>query len=275
MSNLNVKVKKILEDIIDVAYADESEEARLNYKRFFIEIVNKECKTVGGWYAPDKRTIQVFNLSHGSGKTVKTCIHELAHHLDHCKNGKIGHQEPFYAEYRKLLYAALNMRIFTAEDVRNDNWSNDRNKVFAMLDGWEPDFIDYNTDSITISVTNGYEKRAMLKGRGYGWDSIQQVWSKEISVEEQADEEIFLEAEGLEFRTTDGCELNINAIGYITADGNTYEAKDILKKEGFFFSKNGKKAVWKKKINLDAAKEEINRLQCIKGLDKLTYKIGK
>lgn len=275
MSNLSVKVKKILEDIIDLAYKDEPEENRANYKRFFIEIVNKECKTVGGWYMPSKRTIQVHNLSHGSGKTVKTCIHELAHHLDYCKNGKSGHQEPFYAEYRKLLYAALNMRIFTAEDVKSDNWSNDRNKVFKMLSEWAPDYIDYNTDSVTISVTNGYEQRMQLKSHGYGWDGIQQVWSKEISSEELETEEEFLSAHGLEYRTSEGAELNIDAVGYIIADGRTYDAKEALKEEGFFFSSKGKKPAWKKKVVLGQAKEEIERLHKTEKFKEVIFKIGK
>ena len=275
MSNLNVRVKKILEDVIDVAYADEPEDARENYKRFFIEIINKERKTVGGWYMYDSRTIQVFNLSHGSGKTVKTCIHELAHHLDHCKNGTSGHKDPFYAEYRKLLYAALNMRIFTEEDVRSDNWSNDRNKVFKMLDEWVPDFVDYKNDIVIVSVLNGYDKRTKLKERGYKWDGLQQVWSKEMSTDELEAEEMFLNDEALEHTTSDGNELSLNFIGYIVAEGNTYDVKDALKQEGFFFSKNGKKPAWKKKINMQDSHEEMSRLQHMDKFTSVKFKIAK
>lgn len=273
MSNLNIKIKKILEDIIDVAYAGEPEENLINYKKFCINIVGKECKGVSGWYKPAKRLIEVFNLSRGSNMIVKTCIHELAHHIDHCRNGSSGHQAPFYKEYKDLLYAGLNMRIFTSEDVTTDNWSNDRNKVAKIVEEWEPNYVEYDMASITtIYVSGGYEQKEVLKQNGYGWDGIQKKWCKDVETDEVEDEEAFLSNLGLEFASSDG--LSIEAVAYIVADGNTYEIKDKLKVEGFFFSKNGKKAVWKKKVNASEAKEEIDRLEGISELSQLSYKIA-
>ena len=272
MSNLNTKIKKILEDIIDVAYAGEPEENLENYKKFYFNLITKECATVSGWYKPQKRLIEVFNLSRGSGLIVKTCIHELAHHIDQCKNGCSGHQKPFYDEYTTLLYAGLNMRIYTVEDVTKDSNSNDRNKVLKILDAWEPNYVDYDMSSTTtIYVSGGYEERETLKQNGYKWDSVQKKWCKDVEADGIEYEETFLNSLGLEFSSSEG--LSIEAVGYIVADGNTYEAKDILKSEGFFFSKNGKKAVWKKKINVSEAKEEIVRLYKIDGLKTLTYKV--
>lgn len=273
MSNLNTKIKKILEDIIDVAYAGEPEENLINYKKFCINIVGKECKGVSGWYKPTKRLIEVFNLSRGSNMIVKTCIHELAHHIDQCRNGSSGHQAPFYKEYRDLLYAGLNMRIFTPEDVTTDNWANDRNKVAKIVEEWEPNYIEYDmTSTTTIYVSGGYEQREILKQNGYGWDGIQKKWCKDVKTDEIENEETFLNSLGLEFSSSDG--LSIEAVAYIIADGNSYEVKDKLKAEGFFFSKNGKKAAWKKKVNASEAKEEIDRLEGISELSQLSYKIA-
>lgn len=272
MSNLNTKIKKTLEDIIDVAYAGEPEENLENYKKFYFNLIAKECATVSGWYKPQKRLIEVFNLSRGSGLIVKTCIHELAHHIDQCRNGFSGHQKPFYDEYTKLLYASLNMKIFTPEDVATDNWSNDRNKVAKIVEDWEPNYVEYDMASTTtIYVSGGYEQREVLKQNGYSWDGIQKKWCKDVETDEIENEETFLNSLGLEFSSSEG--LSIEAVGYIVADGNTYEAKDILKSEGFFFSKNGKKAVWKKKVDVSGAKEEIARLRKIEGLESLDYKI--
>ena len=42
MYNLSTKIKKILEDIIDVAYASESPKNLTNYKNFYFKLIPKE-----------------------------------------------------------------------------------------------------------------------------------------------------------------------------------------------------------------------------------------
>lgn len=276
MSSLNIRVKKTLEDIIDLAYRNEPEENRDNYKRFYIKIITKECKSRFGCYRPANRTIEVSNLSRGSNVIVKTCIHELAHHLDNCKNGKTGHQAPFYEEYAKLLYAALNMKLFTADDIRSENTdSSDASKVLKILDEWVPNYVEYKTDSMEIKVLNAFEIKNELKTNGYSWDGVQKAWVKEVSEDDLSEEEVFLQSLDAEYNISSSQNLNIEAIGYIIADGNTYDTKDNLKEEGFFFHKKGKKAVWKKKVILNQAKEEISRQLATRNFNGVTFSIGK
>lgn len=272
MGDLSAKIKKILEDIINVAYANESPKNLANYKKFYFKLIPKECNTVAGWYKPGERLIEVFNLSFGTNMIVKTCIHELAHHIDFCRNGCSGHQPPFYKEYKSLLYASLNMKIFTPEDILADNWASDSNEVAKIVREWKPDYIGYNMSSTTtIYVSGGYEEREVLRQNGYKWDGIQKKWCKDVEADGIEYEKIFLNSLGLEFSSSEG--LSIEAVGYIVAEGDTYKVKDILKSEGFFFSKNNKGIIWKKKIKTSEAQNEISRLHKIKNLDCINYKI--
>jgi len=275
MSVLNVEVKRTLEDIIDVAYGEEPFENLKNYKRFWLEIIPKECKSLSGKYvyANRKSKIEIFNLSQESKAIVKCCIHELAHHIDHCKNGTSGHQEPFYNEYKTLLYAALNMHILVPEDIEKDEWSSDRNKVKKLVDEWTPAYIPYKQDLFRVNVTNGFPHKTALKENGYHWDTLQSVWTKEVPSADVEAETEFLSSLPCEFTTSNAADLNIAAYGFIVIKGNTYSYKDELKEQGFFFDKRSKNKQWKKKVKMSEAKQLLQDLSESPALQGATFQI--
>lgn len=257
---MNIKVKKILEDIIDNAYPDVSDISRNKYKRFYLEIIPKELKSKSGTYFLDKKKIEIYNLSHDSKTIVKTCIHELAHHIDFCNRGTSDHQMEFYECYRALLYAAMNMRIITPEQLKNDFLHADGKKVKKIVDEWKPAYVSYKSDTFIFRAIGAYEFRYMLKGRGYKWNSMEETWDKECTGEECNTEEGFLRETGITYKKVSASDFNIEAIGYLVCEKDSYLYKDALKEHGFHFHSEGRHKYWRKKVPMPEMKAEIERL---------------
>lgn len=259
---LNLRIKKILNDIIDVAYAEETPGARGRYKHFKIYIETNNRKSRHGEYRLEDSSIHVFNAYRDARMIAITCIHELAHHIDRMKHGTTGHQKPFYDEYTKLLYAALNMRILTPDedkDLYRD--SSDGQKVRKIINAWVPAYVDYKgLDNRVVKVRNGYNQRDALKARGYRWNSVEQVWEKEISQEEEAEEQDFLQ--GLELEADlDKAGLMVTAMVSLYATGETYEVRSLLHQHGFRFNKEKKQ--WSKKVKSTEVKKEAETMNAM------------
>ena len=261
MSLLNIEVKKTLEDIIDVAFEAEPQKSRDRYKKFWLEIIPVEYTSFSGRYFFDNHKIEIYNLSQESKVIVKTCIHELAHHIELCKTGNSGHQKSFYEEYKKLLYAAFSMRILTPDDIEKDYWSSEQNKVKKIAKEWVPTYVSYKQDVVKVNVLNGYPFKDALKERGYKWDALQAVWTKQVVVENMEEEKEFLAITGCEYTIASAADLNIEATGYILAVGDTYECREALKEQGFYFDKRSKKGVWRKKVKVSEARDMIRALR--------------
>ena len=91
---INQRIKKILDDIIDEAYKDESDYMRDKYKDFTLSIYNDVKRSSHGQYQPASKHIIIYNLYRGKS-TVGTCLHELAHHIDAVQNGRTGIKSQF------------------------------------------------------------------------------------------------------------------------------------------------------------------------------------
>lgn len=261
---LQKRIKQYMDDIIDVAFADESVFDRNGYKNYSLHILVKENASSSGMYHYKGHKIEVYNPSLGARHLAKCCLHELSHHIDYIKNGTSGHQRPFYEIYAKLVYASMDMGILTAKDF-DDHWSSDQNKVRVIVDAYEPHPVDYKMPEITmLRVRNGFSVKDQLKEHGYHWNKVEQVWEKELS-QDNSDEEAFLIEIGVDkmpdknvvlprpcyFIESPG--MHINAVVYIEASGKTYECKDILKKYGFYFDRD--KKIWVCKV--EANKKDI------------------
>ena len=267
---LNIHVKKILDDIIDVAYSGESEENREKYKDFSIYITDKELRSKSGHYISNEHKIEIFNISLGSNVVVKVSIHELAHHIEYCKNKKCGHQDAFYTEFRKLLYAGLNMQLFTVEDVKKDRFHNDSNKVAKIVEEWIPNYIHYSTDSIVFYVKSSYYTEKLLKERGYEWNSAQRIWSRNVFMEEKEQEIEFLNSIHAEYDISEASSVHIQSVCYINAVATKPVEFEELKKQGFVFQKTNTKIVWKKKVDKKESSQEILKLkdtECLKNVN--------
>lgn len=241
---LNARIKGYLNDIIDVAFADDPGEERKRYKAFKLRISTKENKTSSGTYSVKRREVCVFNPSLGAKHLAKCCLHELSHHIDYCQNGKSGHQKAFYDVYAKLVYASLDMGILEKKDF-DDNWSSDQNKVRTILKKYVPHPVEYErNEKEIIRVYKGYDVRNELKEHGYGWNSLEQVWEKTVWNKQK--EELFLVGLGVESYEIIKPDMYIDAIVYIAAEGRTYEKRDLLKEYRFYY--DGEKEKWLKKV---------------------------
>ena len=276
---LEHRVKKILRDIIDVAYADVPEEKREKYKWFKLHILPKELKKRNGSYNAKTHIIEVNNPSRGVSQLAKTCLHEVAHHIDWCKRRQLGHGKTFYAEYAKLIYATLDMKIMKKEDMTDED-SGDWKKVEKILEDYVPHHIDYVIENDTIvKVMNGYNVKDVLKEHGYRWNNLEQVWERYLEENEKDKEKEFLEAAGIknenpEDKTTPWYEIRrnnlyIDAYVLMEAIGDTYEKREALKKHGFTFN-TGKKNAWTCKVKasmLEKKKTEIKEDKELEGIE--------
>ena len=156
-------------------------------------------------------------------------------------------RKPFYEEYRKLMYASLDLGILDREDFI-DNWSSDRNKVRKMLEKYQPCPVDYQLPGgLILQCRNCYKIRDELKKRDFTWNNMEEAWEKAIKKE---DKDAFLEmlkdlgCKDVEIRNE--WDMHIDASIVVTANGNTYDAKEALKKRGFWFDSESK--TWKRKL---------------------------
>ncbi len=264
---LNVRIKYTLNEIIDHAYADESERQRIKYKRFTVHVLQKENRASSGSYDPRTQKIEIYNLRLGESHIAKCCLHELAHHIDCCKNGKTGHQKPFYNEYEKLIFASLDCGILTKADFQ-DAWSSDRNKVAKIIEKYTGRKGNISGKKI-LRVYNAYPQKDLLKARGYRYNGIEQTWEKEYNAAD--DETSYLESiqifeKGVNpdgaWYTLSKPSMHVDAILIVSAEGNTYQARDELKKLGFYY-KNG----WKKKLRQSEKNDFLKKVQECDHLD--------
>ena len=135
---LHERLKKLMDDIIDVAFSsndDISDYTKKRFKWFKLYVLPKESKTSSGRYIIDTHTIEIYNSRLGGDHMAKCCLHELSHHIDWCLNGTTGHKDPFYAVYAKLIYASLDMGILQLSNFE-DSWSSDSEKVQEIIKGY-------------------------------------------------------------------------------------------------------------------------------------------
>ena len=283
-SILERRIKRYLDDIVDVAFSYETETQRRKYKFYDFEILQKENKTSSGQYSIKDRKISVYNTSLGAKHIAKCCIHELSHHIDYIKHGKTGHQKPFYHIYEQLIYAALDMKILAKKDFY-DKWSSDSNKVIAIVEAYKPKQINYNKkESFTIKVYNSFSIKDQLKENKYFYNDIEKIWEKDIEGDYSKEEELLesLKAISILEKRDDytgpyfvvaESSLYVDALVEIEATGDTYSKKDILKFYGFYYKPTLKG--WAIKTRASELNNMLYTLQKDPELHGLQYRVKK
>lgn len=258
---LNIKIRNTLIDIIEHTYKDSEKLA--DYKKFYIQCLPKKIKSYAGLYKAKERTIEIVGLERDVKHIVVTTLHELTHHIDYCNRNTSDHSQVFYQEFEKLIHTALNMKIFEPEDITNIQDVTDRNKVAKMVERWVPEYIKYKEAKKTIRVYNCFEQKEILKSKLYRWQGADKSWEKIVIEDEVATELDFLRSILPEenIKVASANELEVKVSGYIIAGNGSFEKKDILKQEGFFFDAKGKKKVWKKSVtgNIKEQVDEYRR----------------
>lgn len=255
-----LQVKNILCDLVDYAYKDNPKLE--NYKRFYIEVSEQNRNTVHGYYNERTHHIRIFNMYRDDAAIIATTIHELAHHIDTCNRGRSDHSKEFYTIFEHLLKTALNMGLFNKEQFfASTRDASDSNKIRKMIENFEPVSVGYKDNVSVIRVKNCFDIKDDLKFRWYHYNSIEKSWELETS--EITSEEEFLKSVKVDIEY----DINNNYISfqkktYICAANGSFDIKDELKEDGFFFDKN--KKIWKKegsKNDLDAYSAKYSNVQ--------------
>lgn len=241
-----ITVKNILNDLVDYAYANH--EKLDAYKKFYVEISKENRKSVHGDYHMKTHHIRIFNLYRDDAAIIATTIHELAHHVDYCNRRTTDHQKEFYAVYEHLLKSALDMKLFSRDEfVLAVADASDSNKIRKMIDSYVPNDAGYKKDVSVISVKNAYKFKDKLKSNGYHYNKADNSWEKEtnnVSAEKEFLEKLSYErAEEISYEVRENL-LQFAKKSFLFAGAGSYDIKDELKADGFFFSKKDKG--WKK-----------------------------
>ena len=252
---LEIRIKKLLDSIIDAAYPDLTPQQARLYKGYYISIYPQQMKSKNGDYNGATRTIRIFNPSKGKEGIAKTLLHELSHHIEYIQYGRCGHQENFYAAYEKLIHAALDLGILTRQDVIDAAMrSRGRDKILKIVQRYVPNrnIKKPEVKKQVIRVYNAYQVKDELKERGYEWNKLEQTW--DLETEDPEAEKAFLEEKNVSseaagkapYYTASDPQLYIRPIIYIEAYGNTYDSRDVLKEHGFTYRKETR--TWRRKI---------------------------
>lgn len=204
-----LKLKYILNDLVDYAYKGDP---RLPaYKRFYVEYLKKKLKTKNGDYRAKDHRLRIFTEGREDIAIIKTSLHEMAHHILYTQRGILRHDASFYAVYKTLLYAALDMGIFDKEAYsRCMKDSSDANKVMKMLKDYKPKSTGYKEGIRRICVRNAFEIRGQLKKRGYIYNQYDKSWEKEVKSEDVKKEKDILLELGAEYTINDALQLTFS-----------------------------------------------------------------
>lgn len=174
-----IQMKYILNDLVEQAYGNSLKKPY--YKKFFVDMINKDLKTKHGDYNPRLHKIRIFNLYRDDASIIATTIHELAHHIDCVNRGTSAHDDSFYEVYRVLLYAALDMDLFSREEFLSAiSDASDSNKVKKMISEYTITDVGYKQGKSKIVCYNAYFERDNLKSYGFTFNKINKTWEREV-----------------------------------------------------------------------------------------------
>lgn len=260
------EIKKVLEDIIYHAYYGKVPEE--TYKRlttFYVAIENKILKTFHAYYYSDKHLIRIMNLYRERASLVMVSVHELAHHADYILNFSLSHGKSFYKEYELLLFTALNMGLFTIEELRTRKYDTmEHNKVQRILARYRPEPIEYKKEEKRIVVRNCFSVKDLLKENGFRYNALSSTWEKVVPTSDVESLTDMLSGLDCNFEVLDGNTVKIEAIGFLIAGEGSYEHRDALKAAGFLWNSDKKR--WQKKIQMQNYNDEIEGLEELRGL---------
>lgn len=271
---MNFQVYKLMCDIVNQAYSQE-DYPNNRFTKFYIEIKQKEMKTVHGRYFRDQRRIEIFNMSRPNGHIVKTTIHEVAHHIDYEMRGSSDHSIQFYEIMKHLLVTAIGMGVMTKNDLLTARDSADTKRLigyFGDIHNWTILSIFYKPEESTIRVKQSYPIRNLLSARGYHYSSIHQAWEKTLAADLEK-ELTYLRSitqeENIEVSSSK--ELSFDSYYYICVF-NSYSHKEKLKELGYVYNGYGfKKKSWNKKVVSKELNKEKSMLSDFSGIDIKVY----
>ena len=239
----NYEVWSTLKSIAETAYPDRVDEV----KTFSVEVIAKEQKSFHGDYHLHTRKIRIFNLSRKTASIIKTTIHELAHHLDCCFDGRTGHDVQFYTKLKHLLETAHCMEAINLADVVDEIDSRDMRQLVRLVG--EPQFAPHEDNGgLLIKIDNAFSIKDELKERGYRFSPTERVWILEADQSILEDEQGWLHGaiDAKNVQIVPKSENRIESIYFcVLGKKGFYGRQDELKASGFrWHEKHG----WYKRI---------------------------
>ena len=270
-----VKLKRQMNDIIDVAYQNKKPSVKAQLKRFTILCSDTDLRTKLGdcRYLPDGSSrIRIFAMgTEGFHEVLITTMHEVSHHIDHSLRGRSGHDSPFYLAHKKLLFAAMDMGIISKDDVvYSDSKAQNRDKLAKMMDEYAPHPVEYKPDNVMICVYNAFSVKSTLKERGYQWNSLDEAWTRELTSGDLDAEQQLLSSLGLEetdIKIVEGNAVVVRLRKNARLYNVPFESNQTVKGLGFHWVNNGKQKYWEKKLYGESLTEEESEvLNAIPGI---------
>lgn len=273
---LGVEIKKMLNDIIDLAFRDTVSPKMLGqFKRFTIFASETELGSKLGdcWHNKDgSASIRLLGLSRDRYQdSLITAIHEVSHHVDRSLHGGSSHGPEFYRIHKLLLYAAFDMGILKVDDViHSESHARNRDKLAKMMVDYAPHPTPYKADIVHIFVYHSFDVKDRLKERGYRWNGLDLAWTKEIQKDELKSEEEFLLSIGLseaDIRYVEGGAVvtRLRKSAKLFNVPRQYNA--TIKKFGYHWHDGGRRKYWRKILDGDNIPDkEREALEKIKGL---------
>lgn len=265
-TGIAVQIKKMLNDILDVAYQDEVSPGMLaRFKRFTIMASEAELNTRLGdcWYNKDgSASIRLLGLNRERyQETLVTAIHEISHHVERTLHGSSGHSPRFYAIHKKLLFASFDMGILKVEDltINSESRGRDKSKLARMMSEYVPRPFDYKSDTITLFVYNAFAIRDKLKIHGYHWNGLDQAWMKGLLEEEMESEMQFLQSLSVPESDTKwvrGGAVVTRLRKSAKLFNVPYEQNEVVKRLGYRWVDAKKHKYWRKLIDGDKLPED-------------------
>lgn len=266
MSRDEAAIKNTLDFILSETY----EESGL-YKKYFVSIQPKELKSKHGHYDSKERKICIFNLSRPHEHTLLTCLHELAHHVDHINRGMTDHEENFYEVLYELLVTALSFKYLTVDDVLSERDSSDLGELigyFGPVESW--DFPErYFEGKIIFSIKTSPEHKKFLKARGYTWYTLSQTYQKVCANRNEAKTEWVTLLKVIpkeDITTKNTAKVEFLAYYYIGVL-NGYDYRKELEEDGFIWEGYGLDKVWVKKVKAQDYYQELEELTRFAGIE--------
>lgn len=273
---LAVEIKKMLNDIIDVAFRDSVSAKMLGqFKRFTIFCTEEELgsKLADCWFNKDgSASIRILGLGRERyQRKLISAIHEVSHHIERSLHGSSGHGPEFYRIHKLLLFAAFDMHILTVEDVVDgESRAGNKHKLARMMNDYVPHPTSYKADVVHLFVYNSFEVKEQLKARGYKWNRLDTAWTREIHKDELGSEKDFLFSLGLletDIKWVEGGAVVTRLRKSAKLFHVPRECNGIVKKLGYRWVDAGKKKYWQKKLDGDVLPEdERKELEKIQGI---------
>lgn len=248
-------IKSVLYEIAEKTYNKKP-------RSFDVHIIPEERKSFHGQYWPDKKLIEVFNLSRPTEFVISTTIHELAHHIAYTEYSNLKHDKQFYKIFKELLETSVKLGYVNYDKVREKTDSLDiqqmekyHGKITAKYDA----SMDSNKDYSLIKVFNSYEIKDELSKIGYFFNSTEKLHQKKVhnnSIEKEKGKLLKI-SENIKYEILPFNNFNIKVYYYVVVEGDTYNHKEELKNNGYIFNgyyqKNNK---WIKKIEAKKIDDE-------------------